>query len=201
MLKKKLLLLQDCPCLPMELFSGLEWEIVMVESMEQARRQLSLSDFDLLAAELLPKASALQQAILELSMLHSLSSLVFCPSERLDSLSYQYRNAPILLLPNRTSRIIVQQVVDYLSKNVEMKRRLQDSLTKEKRKLQDEKLVSQAKVQLVSLCRWSEERAHQYILKTAMDHSMTKAAAARQILRKLERIVNENQKNQCHATS
>lgn len=201
MLKKKLLILQECPCLPMESFSGMEWEIFKADSAEQAKRQLSLSDFDLLAVSLQPKATALQQTVLELGMLHSLSALVFCPPERLDSLSYQYRNAPILLLPNKTSKTVLMQVVDYLAKSVEMKRRLQDSLNKEKRKLQDEKLVGQAKVQLVSLCRWSEERAHQYILKTAMDHSMTKAAAARQILRKLERIVNENQKNQCHAAS
>lgn len=201
MLKKRLLMLADCPALPVEALTAAGWEVTRAENMEKARRMLSGSSYDLLAVQLASRSTALQQSVLELSMLHSLTALVLCPGEKTDSLSYQYRHAPILTLPLQTSKAILVQVLDYLGKNAETKRHLQDSLNKEKRRLQDEKLVSQAKVQLVSLCRWSEERAHQYILKTAMDHSMTKAAAARQILRKLERIVDEKQKNQCHAPS
>lgn len=199
MLKKRLLLLADCPSLPAEAFPMAEWDITLAETEEKARRLLGSMSFDLMACELRKKGSSLAQTVLELSMVHSLSALVLCQADQVDSLSYQYRHAPIMILPLRTGKPVLKQVADYLRKNAENKRHLQDSLNQEKRKLQDEKLVSQAKVQLVSLCRWSEERAHQYILKTAMDHSLTKAAAARQILRKLERIVDEKQKNQCNA--
>lgn len=201
MLKKRLLIVQECPILPQEVFAASEWEIVNAETLEKAKRLLGTSTFDLLAAQLQPKSSALGSGVLELSTIHSLSAVVFCPSEKIDTISYQFRSAPILVLPLQTPRTVLLQVLAYLSKTVDTKRRLQGSINKEKRRFQDEKLVSQCKVQLVSLCRWSEDKAHQYILKTAMDHSMTKSAAARQIMRKLERIVNENQKNQCNASS
>lgn len=201
MLKKRLLVLQECPVLPLEAFSGSEWEIVKADTLEKAKRLLGVSTFDLLAVQLQPKPSALGPGVLELSMLYSLSTVVFCPSERLDTISYQFRSAPILILPLQTPKTVLMQIMAYLSKNADTKRRLQDSINKEKRRFQDEKLVSQCKVQLVSMCRWSEEKAHQYILKTAMDHSMTKSAAARQIMRKLERISSESKKNQCNAAS
>lgn len=184
-----------------EVFSNAGWKIIKVPNVEQAKRLLSQSSFDLIVVQLTSKASSLQQTVLELSMIHNTSALVLCPPTQTDTLSYQYRNALILTLPTRTSKTTLAQIADYLGKNAQNQRRLLESLNQEKRKFQDEKLVSQAKMQLVSLCHWSEEKAHQYILKTAMDHSMTKAAAARQILRKLERIVDENKKNQRNASA
>lgn len=201
MLNRSLLMLSGENQALEEVFTNAGWKIVKTPNVEQARRLLSQSSFDLIVAQLTSKTSALQQTVLELSLLHNTSALVLCPPTQTDTLSYQYRDALILTLPTRTSKTTLAQIADYLGKNAQSQRRLLESLNKEKRKLQDEKLVSQAKMQLVSLCHWSEEKAHQYILKTAMDHSMTKAAAARQILRKLERISNENKKDKCNASS
>lgn len=200
MLNRSLLMLSESPEVE-EVFSQAGWKIVKAENIEQARRLLSQSSFDLLVAQLASKSTSLQQIVLELSMLHNTSALVLCPQNKTDTLSYQYRDALILTLSSRTSKTTLAQIADYLGKNAQSQRRLLESLNQEKRKLQDEKLVSQAKMQLVTLCHWSEDKAHQYILKTAMDHSMTKAAAARQILRKLERIVDESQKNKRHEAS
>ncbi len=200
MLNRCLLMLSESADVE-EVFSKAGWKIVKAENIEQARRLLSQSSFDLIVAQLAPKSTALQQVVLELSMLHNTSALVLCPQNKTDTLSYQYRDALILTLSSRTSKTTLAQIADYLGKSAQSQRRLLESLNQEKRKLQDEKLVSQAKMQLVSLCHWSEDKAHQYILKTAMDHSMTKAAAARQILRKLERIVDESQKNKRDASS
>lgn len=201
MLNRSLLMLSSENQALEEVFSNAGWKIIKVPNVEQAKRLLSQSSFDLIVVQLTSKASSLQQTVLELSMIHNTSALVLCPPTQTDTLSYQYRNALILTLPTRTSKTTLAQIADYLGKNAQNQRRLLESLNQEKRKFQDEKLVSQAKMQLVSLCHWSEEKAHQYILKTAMDHSMTKAAAARQILRKLERIVDENKKNQRNASA
>ena len=200
MLNRSLLMLSESVEVE-EVFSQAGWKIVKAENIEQARRLLSQSSFDLIMAQLAPKSTALQQIVLELSMLHNTSALVLCPQNKTDTLSYQYRDALILTLSSRTSKTTLAQIADYLGKSAQSQRRLVESLNQEKRKLQDEKLVSQAKMQLVLMCHWSEDKAHQYILKTAMDHSMTKAAAARQILRKLERIADESQKNKRHASS
>ncbi len=200
MLNRSLLMLSESPEVE-EVFSQAGWKIVKAENIEQARRLLGQTSFDLLVAQLASKSTSLQQIVLELSMLHNTSALVLCPQNKTDTLSYQYRDALILTLSSRTSKTTLAQIADYLGKNAQSQRRLLESLNQEKRKLQDEKLVSQAKMQLVMLCHWSEDKAHQYILKTAMDHSMTKAAAARQILRKLERIVDESQKNKRHEAS
>ncbi len=200
MLNRSLLMLSESADVE-DVFSQAGWKIVKAQNIEQARRLLSQSSFDLIVAQLASKSTPLQQIVLELSMLHNTSALVLCPQNQTDTLSYQYRDALILTLSSRISKTTLAQIADYLGKNAQSQRRLLESLNQEKRKLQDEKLVNQAKMQLVLLCHWSEDKAHQYILKTAMDHSMTKAAAARQILRKLERIVDESQKNKRHASS
>lgn len=93
------------------------------------------------------------------------------------------------------------QILDYMKKNAGTTRRLNESLAREKQKLHDEKILSQTKLQLVHWCRWSEEKAHQYILKTAMDNSLTKAAACIQIQRRLEKLIEKNKKDAGDATA
>lgn len=199
MLKNRILLLGECPLLPRAHFQSQGWEFVVASSLVQAKSILSQGHFSLGIVQIDAQANALAKEALELSMVADLTMLALCPGEKLDTLSYQFRKAPILVLPLQTSRHLLIQVLDFLAKEGERSRRLQESIAKEKRKLQEEKLVAQAKMQLVSVCRWSEERAHQYVLKTAMDHSLTKGAAARLVLRKLE--LYENKKNKCDAPS
>lgn len=199
-MKNTLLIMGTCSQIDQNAL-GSEWEIVCFDDPERLRRFAACQQVDLLVASISQKSASLVTLINEICSLHQLNGLVFCTPERMDSLCYQFRNAPIMILPSRISAHVVCRVIDFMAKKARSERQMAQSLLKEKRRVQDEKLVSQAKVQLVSLCRWSEQKAHQYIQKTAMDHSMSKAAAARQILAKLERMVNENEKNKCDATA
>lgn len=200
-MKKRVLILSECTKQLMDMLASLNWEITLEPQPEKARRLMATRSFSLLVAELSLKETPLQKTILELSALHAVNALVLCPHERMDMLNYQYQSAPILVLPVQTSSSILNQILLYMVKNGYVQSNLLEEVEKQKRRLKEEKEVFQTKIQLVTLLKWSEERAHQYILKTAMDHSITKAAAARQISRKLERILHENQKNKCDASA
>lgn len=199
MLKDKLLLLSECPIIPTELFH--DWQVGKAFTPELARRVLSASGADLLMLQTGTRASQKDKILLECSLTHGVSGLLLCPSERMDSLSYQFREAPVMVVPLQTPRHVLIQILDYMKKNAGTTRRLNESLAREKQKLHDEKILSQTKLQLVHWCRWSEEKAHQYILKTAMDNSLTKAAACIQIQRRLEKLIEKNKKDAGDATA
>ncbi len=199
MLKDKLLLLSDCPLITTDLLSG--WQVGKAFTPELARRVLSASGADLLILQTGARAGVMDKILLECSLTHGVSGLLLCPSERMNSLSYQFREAPVMIVPLQTPRHVIAQILDYMKKNAGTTRRLNQSLAREKQKLRDEKIISQTKLQLVQWCRWSEEKAHQYILKTAMDNSLTKAAACMQIQRLLEKIIEKNKENTGHASA
>lgn len=201
MLKKRMLLLGCCDALPLRKLCAQGWQTQSAISTTDARRRLSQGGCDLIVAQLERSQDGLAKDLLELCAISQISGLALVPPEKVDILTYQFRQAPIMVLPLLAPAHVLLQVLDYLGKEAVQHQVMQESLNKEKRRLQDERLVSQAKLQLVSHCRWSEEKAHQYILKTAMDNSLTKAAAAKIVLRKVEVLLSENSKNQCHASS
>lgn len=69
-----------------------------------------------------------------------ISGLILCSPELVDTLSYQMRSVPILVLPVNTARTILVQVLAYLRKSIDEARRLSQSLMREKKKAQDEKI-------------------------------------------------------------
>lgn len=192
---RTLLILDELPQLSEDLLRNCGWNAVLRMDSSSARRYLASSSVDLIAVKVERRQSAIPSLVLELCALHQISGLILCSPELVDTLSYQMRSVPILVLPVNTARTILVQVLAYLRKSIDEARRLSQSLMREKKKAQDEKFISQVKIELALKCRWSEEEAHQYILKTAMDHSMTKVAAARQILARLERISSESKKD------
>ncbi|UNT96220.1 hypothetical protein [Allobaculum mucilyticum] len=198
---KTLLILDELPQLSDELLRNCGWNNFVRIDSASARRYLASSSADLIAVKVERRQSAVSPLVQELCALHKISGLILCPPELVDTLSYQMRSVPILVLPLNTAKTILIQVLTYLCKSVEEARRLSESLSREKKKAQDEKFISQVKVELALKCRWSEEKAHQFILKTAMDHSMTKVAAARQILARLERITSESKKDKRNASA
>lgn len=63
---------------------------------------------------------------------------------------------------------------------------MEAQIRREKQRFQDEKLVSLCKIRLVEHYHWTEEKAHSYIGKAAMDHSTTRVNIARALLSRME---------------
>lgn len=170
------------------------WEVIPLLKTIDARRYLQTKGADLIVALMDRGNEAISKDLLEMSTISQKHALLVAPPEKVDVLTYQFRSAPVMILPMQTQTAVLTQILDYLAKETLNQQRMQNELAQAKRKATDEKLIAQAKMSLVSHCCWTEEKAHKYILKTAMDHSLTKAAAARLILRKVEMMLEEQQK-------
>ena len=63
---------------------------------------------------------------------------------------------------------------------------MERQLARTRDKYKELQVVSRCKLLLMENYQWTEEKAHRYIEKTAMDHSTTKVLVARILLDKMQ---------------
>ena len=62
-----------------------------------------------------------------------------------------------------------------------------NEIRKLRKKIQDQQKINQAKLLLIEQYHYSEEKAHHYIEKVAMDHSITKVEVAMSLIEKVKK--------------
>lgn len=191
MARRKLLLIAPTPNLR-ELFSSMPYDITWMNTATRGKQALSDLDFDFIIIQSpLVDESAIQTAN-ELSGLYGKHILLLVEMNNLDQASFLTQEQQVFVLPSSAGKVTILQAADFLEKSAQRQKRLEKALAREKQRFQEEKLIAYCKIRLVETCSWSEQKAHDYILKTAMDHSMTKSAAAKLLLRRIEILSNES---------
>lgn len=99
---------------------------------------------------------------------------------------YKLEPFGVITLSKAMNRALLYQSLKVLSASDSKIRQLEESTAKLERKLLDMKLVNRAKSLLIEEKGMSEEQAHRYIEKLAMDNSLKKSEAARRIIDELE---------------
>lgn len=180
-----------------ELFPVSEYEPpVLVCSAAEGKRLLTTSHFDTIAviAPLTDEFGV--QTASEIAGLQNQYILLIVPTDSLDLAAYQCRELPVFVLSSSAQFSTIQQSIRFLEKAGERMEKLEKALAKEKRRFQEEKEITLCKIRLIESLGWSEEQAHRYIGKTAMDHSVTKFAAARSIMRRLDFLARKKQEEE-----
>lgn len=159
---------------------------VLEVSAAKARQRLNLDSFSfvIIAAPLSDEYGI--QTANEIASVYHQYVLLLVPREKLDQAEYQCREATVFVcsLPVQTG--FVSQALSMLEKASRQNQQLQNELIKVRQKLQDEKTISHCKLKLIENYHWSEEKAHSYLGKAAMDHSTTRVHVARVLLNKME---------------
>ena len=88
----------------------------------------------------------------------------------------------VYTLPKPSPKQMVLQAFDWLESTRERLLRLEKKSVSLEDKMKEIRLVNRAKWQLISQRGMSEEDAHRFIEKLAMDKCITKSAAAQQIV-------------------
>lgn len=168
------------------LFPASKYDSVTIKSAAQARNRLSDEHFDLIVVSgTLPDESPVRFAS-ECAGVHQAFVILIVPGDIYDQACYQCADLMVFVLSSPIQKNLASQAVSLIEKCEERTRVLERQIQKEKQKLNDEKMIAMCKLKLVENYHWTEEKAHSFIGKKAMDHSTTRVNVARILLNRLQ---------------
>ena len=185
--QKKVLIASSAPEAYKDLFPKPEYAPpVLAGSAAAAKQRLMKESFSMIVVGTPLPDESLHQCACEIAAAYEQNVLLFVPTESLDQIQYQCSEHSVFVLPVPLNRQMAGQVISFLDKVTRQNQRLQHALARQKQKMEDEKMIFRCKLKLIEHYRWTEEKAHSYITKTAMDHSTTKVHIARILMSKME---------------
>ena len=110
--------------------------------------------------------------------------LMLVKPELYEEVSYKMEQYGVLTLTKALNKQTLYQTVKLLSATSNKMKRLEESTAKLERRLKEMKVVNRAKGYLIEFENMSEEEAHKYIEKTAMDECVKKIDIAERIIQK-----------------
>lgn len=157
-----------------------------VSSIAQAKRLLAAEEFDLVLIVAPIKDEMGIRSSKEISVLFHVPVLLFVKPDIYDMALYQVKDAMVFVLTLPVFKSVAVQTIGVMEKVNHQLQEMDRKIKKERQKLRDEKIINRCKLMLIENYRWSEERAHHYIEKMAMDHSITKVIVSKTLLNKME---------------
>lgn len=116
------------------------------------------------------------------SVTRNMSVLVVCKQEIYDQVQYQLASSGIIVLSYPIKKQLLYQAMMMLE-SVQIKLdQYESKITRLEQKYLELKMVDHCKLVLISNYHWSEEKAHHYIEKMAMDQAKTKLQVAKELL-------------------
>ncbi len=151
-----------------------------------ARRTLLEREFELVViSEPLPDELGENLAMDVMEKSRSLV-LLFVPREKYGDTLERVTDSGVLVIASPASRGLIDKGVRFLLATGKRLRKLEQRTRQAEEKLEETRLISQAKILLVEKRHMSEDDAHRYIGKLAMDEGMTRKYIAEQIIDDLE---------------
>lgn len=165
--------------LPRERFG----EILFSSSLPLARRLIASRGIDLLIIDMpLEKESGIRFAA-QIAQRSALGILLLMPPSLYHSFAARMEETGIPALAKPLShRLLLQSVSLLCTTQTRLTRYARETLVLQD-KMKEIQTINQAKWQLVKKRGFSEEEAHRYLLKTAMDHCCSKYEIAKQIIK------------------
>lgn len=164
--------------LPMEDYHPME----LVKSSGEARRKLVSGNYDLLIINTPLRDDFGTQLALDMSDT-SMGILLFVKADLVDSVAYKVESCGIFTIAKPNSKQAIYSAVKLLSAmNTKLKKmeKIEQAL---KEKMADIRIVNRAKWLLIENLKMSENDAHYYIEKQAMDTRMSRREVAQGIIR------------------
>ncbi len=167
-----------CPLLPPERFSP----VITVSSAADARRQMAARHPDLLLVNApLPDEFGTALAT-DTCGAGATGVLLLVRAEQYADLCWQATAAGVLILSKPTPSALLLQSLTLLCGTRERLRRMEQKTVSMEDRMEEIRLVNRAKWVLIDQLRMTEQEAHRYIEKQAMDRCVTRRAVAESIL-------------------
>lgn len=166
------------PLLPKNRFSP----ICVYRDAKSARRVISKEKPDIVIINTpLPDDFGTSLA-LDVSETDGVCVLLFTRAENFSELSSVLAPHGVLTLPKPTSPELTEEVVELMCATRERLRRIEIKKSFAEERMEDIRVVNKAKWFLIEQLKMTEQEAHRYIEKQAMDRCVTKRVIAENIL-------------------
>ena len=147
-----------------------------------ARRKISEQSFDILIVNTPLKDEKGVGFAIDVSEETNISIMLLIDAEHFDEVSYVAEQHGILTLSKPTNRASVTQSLKLLCATRNRLRKMEKQTASFEEKIQEIKLVNRAKILLMEKEGISEENAHRFIEKTAMDTRSSRRLIAEEII-------------------
>jgi response regulator NasT len=158
----------------------------VLRSGAEARRILSERDFDIVIIYVpLPDESG--ESLSKHIASKDLSQVILVvKSEYFDEMSAATEEAGVLVVSRPVDRTVFWSALKLAKSAQNRLKKVRDENSKLKQKIEDIKIIDRAKYTLISYLNMSEQEAHRFIEKQAMDMRATRRSVAEGILRTYE---------------
>lgn len=161
-------------------------QIATAKTCAEARRALAEQDFDLVIIDAPLKDENGEDLSRQVAAKGATQVMLVVKNEHLDSVSAVCETDGIFVVAKPMSKTVIAAALK-LAKSAQIKlRREQAENARLKQALEDARIVNRAKCILISNIKMSEQEAHRFIEKQAMDMRSTRRAVAEGILRTYE---------------
>lgn len=161
------------------------FEVIDVrKSISHAQRELLSRKYDLVIVNApLPDDMGVNFS-LDVADRYSSAVLLVVPGEIYDDVSQHVIDLGIICAPKPINRITIERYIRHLCSDRDRVMRLEKKINSLDDKLNEMRIVNKAKWFLIANENMSEEEAHRYIGKQAMDRCMSKRIIAEEIIDK-----------------
>ena len=159
------------------------WPVTIAKSAGEAERRLLDGEYDIVLVNTpLPDEFGTQLAEEACAKTRS-AVLLIVRRELHDEIYYKVMESGVITLPKPTNEAAMTQMLRTLCSVRERMRRAEERQVSVEKKIEDLRLVNRAKWLLIRQLNMTEEDAHSFIRRQAMDRRVTQREAAEDILR------------------
>ncbi|MBQ9632982.1 MAG: ANTAR domain-containing protein [Lachnospiraceae bacterium] len=123
-----------------------------------------------------------EELALDVTEQGSASVLLVVPRDSYEEVMERVTDYGVMVLPRPSPKGQIRKGIRFLTADQDRIHRLERKLVKAQEKLEEQRLVTRAKFLLVEKKKMSEDEAHRFIGKLAMDNGISRGAAARRLL-------------------
>lgn len=156
--------------------------IVAVSSILEAKQKLLQEHYDLCIIQTPAQDEFGTHGALNIAHSFQVGVILLIKQSLYDQVLYQVRESDVFPLGIPCSSQTLYQCIQFCMIHRNHVYRLEMEINHQKKKIQDERIITRAKLYLMQNENMSEEEAHHYIEKRAMQLSKTKVAIAKDIL-------------------
>lgn len=153
-----------------------------VTCVSEAKRALLERDYDLVMINSPLEEENGSKLAVDICTGKNSCALVFVPREQYLSMSEEIRQFGVFTLPKPTSAQMASQAIDWMCATRERLARYEKTVSTVKQKMEEIRTVNHAKWILIDVLKMTEEDAHRYIEKQAMDRCVSRMEIAKNII-------------------
>ncbi|MBE5911803.1 ANTAR domain-containing response regulator [Pseudobutyrivibrio sp.] len=161
-------------------------DMLVVENCSTAKRTISEYDFDICLINAPIGGTNGQELAIDIAEKNICQVILFIKAEYADEISAKVEDYGVITVEKPINKQLFWQALKLAHVAQRRISLAQKESAKLEKKLEDMKIISRAKLLLIINQNMSEEDAHKYIEKTAMDIRLSRAEVAKEIIKKYE---------------